>query len=69
MHVERDTMIRKLTVKNYKSLRDVSIPLQRLTVLAGPNASGKTNVLDSLSLVCDLVQGKILLASRGGDFR
>lgn len=62
-------MIKKLTVRNYKSLKDVTIPLQQLTVLAGPNASGKTNILDALSFVCDLARGKDPLASRGQDFR
>lgn len=33
------------------SLRDVTLPLKPLTVLVGPNASGKTNVLNALSLL------------------
>ena len=63
-------MIKKLTVKNYKSLKDITISFQPLTILAGPNASGKTNILDALSFVCDLVHGgKDPLESRGKDFR
>ncbi|MBI4596296.1 MAG: AAA family ATPase [Candidatus Tectomicrobia bacterium] len=62
-------MIKKLTVKNYKSLKELTISFQPLTILAGPNASGKTNILDALSFVCDFVQGKNPLDSRGKDFR
>lgn len=41
-------MIKKLKIKNFKSLRDVEIELGKFTVLIGPNASGKSNLLDSL---------------------
>jgi len=42
-------MIETVSFKNFKALRDVTIPLERLTVLVGPNASGKTSVLQGLS--------------------
>ncbi len=41
-------MIDIVRFKNFKALRDVSIPLERLTMLVGPNASGKTSVLQGL---------------------
>ena len=62
-------MLKKLMVKNYKSLKDITVPLQSLTVLAGPNAAGKTNILDALSFVSDLARGEDPLGSRGRDFR
>ena len=38
-------------IKNYLSLRDVTFSLKPLTVLVGPNASGKSNVLNALNLL------------------
>lgn len=42
-------MIDKVVFENFKALREVSLDLERLTVLVGPNASGKTSVLEGLS--------------------
>jgi predicted ATPase len=41
-------MIEKVEFRNFKALRDVSLDLERFTVLVGPNASGKTSVLEGL---------------------
>lgn len=41
-------MIHAVRFRNFKSLRDVELELDRLTVLVGPNASGKTSVLEGL---------------------
>lgn len=41
-------MIRKVHFKNFRSLRDVELTLEPLTVLVGPNSSGKTTVLEGL---------------------
>ncbi|MDM8552805.1 AAA family ATPase [Desulfobacterales bacterium HSG2] len=43
--------LEKIHIRNFLSLRDVTLPLKRLTVLVGPNASGKSNVLRSLWLL------------------
>jgi len=45
-------MIRKLSIRNYKCLRDVTVDLERFTVLVGPNASGKSSILQALDLLC-----------------
>lgn len=47
-------MITKLTVKNFKCLRDVSVDFAPLTVLIGPNDSGKTSILEALYLLGQL---------------
>jgi predicted ATPase len=39
-------MITRLQVRNFKSLRDIDLPLAPLNVLVGPNMSGKSNLLD-----------------------
>src|SRR3954469_26013718 len=46
--VQGRAMLETVSFKNFKALRDVTIPLERFTVLAGPNASGKTTVLQGL---------------------
>jgi predicted ATPase len=41
-------MLKKLTVCGFKSLAQTSIELPRLAVLFGPNAAGKSNLLDAV---------------------
>jgi predicted ATPase len=41
-------MIQKVHIQNFKSLRDVSIELERFTVFVGANGSGKTSVLEAI---------------------
>lgn len=48
-------MIRRVRVRGYKSLRDVELTLRPLTVILGPNASGKSNLLDALGLLSAMV--------------
>lgn len=43
--------LEEVHIKHLLSLRDVVLPLKQLTVLVGPNASGKSNVLSALSLL------------------
>lgn len=47
-------MLDRLTVRGFKSLRDVSVELPRLTVLFGPNAAGKSNLLDAIEALSRL---------------
>ena len=42
-------MLTKLTVRNFKSLVDVTVEFPRLAVLFGPNAAGKSNLLDAIA--------------------
>ncbi len=48
-------MIRRIEALNYRCLRYVSQPLGHFHVLVGPNASGKSNFLDVLGLVRDIL--------------
>ena len=50
-------MIESLSIRNFKVLRDVDIVLQPLTVIVGPNASGKTSILQSLEIVSAWLTG------------
>ncbi len=48
---EMKTFLEKVHIENYLSLRDVSLPLKPLTILVGPNASGKSNILSALGFL------------------
>lgn len=59
----------KLHVRHYKSIDDAQIKFsERITVLVGPNAAGKSNVVDSLRFVRDAVAIDLehAIAARGG---
>jgi len=43
--------LKRLYVRNFLSLRDVSVEFGKLNVLIGPNASGKSNLLKALRLL------------------
>ncbi|GAB47347.1 AAA family ATPase [Mobilicoccus pelagius] len=57
-----------LAVAGYRSLRDVVVPLGRLTVVTGANGSGKSNLYRALRLLADCGQGRVVasLAREGG---
>ncbi|WP_419918204.1 AAA family ATPase [Candidatus Poriferisocius sp.] len=46
----------RLAVSNFRSLEKVDIPLGTLTVMIGPNGSGKTNVLNLLRFLASTVR-------------
>ena len=43
-------MINSVAIENFKNLRRIQIDLDRFTVFVGPNASGKTSVLQAVDL-------------------
>lgn len=59
----------KLTAKNYRSLKDVSIEFGELNFFIGPNASGKSTILDALRFLHEGVRSRDFRSavfSRGG---
>ena len=44
-------MINRVTIEEYKSFGRLTLDLRPLTVIFGPNASGKSNLLDALYLI------------------
>ena len=44
-------MLKRIKIQGYKSLVDLELNLKPLSVLVGPNASGKSNFLDALQLL------------------
>ncbi|RLE87840.1 MAG: hypothetical protein DRN04_17750 [Thermoprotei archaeon] len=53
---EHVAKITKLRVRNFLSLRKVSLELGKLNVFVGPNSSGKSNVVRALQLLTNHVQ-------------
>lgn len=60
--------LRRVVLKNYKSIGYCDVRLQPLTFLVGTNGSGKSNFLDALHLVKDALSGSLdnALNERGG---
>ncbi|MDI6810458.1 MAG: AAA family ATPase [archaeon] len=44
-------MISKIKIGNFKSIKDLELELAPLTIFVGPNASGKSNVLESIAIL------------------
>jgi predicted ATPase len=61
-------MLSVLAISNYRSLRNLIVPLQRLNVITGPNGSGKSSLYRALRLLADTAQGHVVtsLAREGG---
>ncbi len=61
-------MLTTLAVANYRSLRDLAIPLGRLNLVTGSNGSGKSSVYRALRLLAETAQGGVIraLAREGG---
>ena len=61
-------MYSTVAVSGYRSLRDVVVPLGRLTVVTGPNGSGKSSVYRALRLLAACGRGEVVgaLAREGG---
>lgn len=43
-------MIEQVLIENYKSIKDLSLPLNRLNVLIGSNGAGKSNFISFFEL-------------------
>ena len=61
-------MLHTLAVANYRSLRDLVLPLWSLNVVTGPNGSGKSNLYKGLRLLSETAFGTAVesLAAEGG---
>ena len=53
-------MLTRARIEGYKSLVDAEVRLEPLTVLFGPNAAGKSNLLDALQLLSKLGTSRTL---------
>jgi predicted ATPase len=60
--------LRRVSIRNYKSIGKADVILSPLTILVGRNGSGKSNFLDALRFVADSLQTSLdhAVKSRGG---
>lgn len=61
-------MLRTVAIRGYRSLRDIVLPLARLTVVTGANGTGKSSLYRALRLLADCGRGEVIgsLAREGG---
>ncbi|MGD7789357.1 AAA family ATPase [Propionibacteriaceae bacterium Y1700] len=61
-------MITTLAIENYRSLRDLVLELDQLTVITGANGTGKSSLYRALRLLADCGAGEVIgsLARSGG---
>lgn len=63
--------ITRVRLKNWRNFRSLDVPLRDVTYLLGPNASGKSNLLDAFKFLRDISKPKggglqTAVADRGG---
>lgn len=61
-------MLATLAISNYRSLRELVVPMGRLNLVTGANGSGKSNLYRALRLLAETAQGGVVpsLAREGG---
>jgi predicted ATPase len=60
--------IRELSVSGYRSIKDITLKLQPVNVLVGPNGCGKSNLYNSMYVLAQAANGRLAqtLAQEGG---
>ena len=61
-------LLRRVVLRNYKSIAACDVSLAQLSFLVGPNGSGKSNFLDALRFIADALRFSVdhALRDRGG---
>ncbi len=62
-------MLTSLTVRGFKSLKDVTVEFPRMSVLFGPNAAGKSNLLDAIQALSRIGTQRTLADALGEPIR
>ncbi|MDN4518111.1 AAA family ATPase [Mycolicibacterium austroafricanum] len=61
-------MLDTVAIRGYRSLREIVLPLRRLTVITGANGTGKSSLYRALRLLADCGRGEVIasFAREGG---
>jgi predicted ATPase len=61
-------MLQTIAIRGYRSLREVVLPVRRLTLVTGANGTGKSSLYRALRLLADCGRGEVIgsLAREGG---
>jgi len=61
-------VINTLHIQNYRSIREMSLELEQLNIVFGPNGTGKSNIYKAIHLMHSAAQGQFsqALANEGG---
>ena len=61
-------MIITMAISGYRSIRELVLPLEQLTLITGANGSGKSSLYRAIRLLADVAQGQVVsaLAREGG---
>ena len=62
-------MLKRLAVHHFKSLNQVEVELPRLAVLFGPNAAGKSNLVEAIRVLSWIGTQRTLADALGGSIR
>ena len=53
-------MLQTVAIRGYRSLREVILPLGRLSIITGANGAGKSSVYRALRLLADCGRGEVI---------
>jgi predicted ATPase len=56
--------LKKITVRGFKSIEEVSLPLNNLNILIGPNGAGKSNFISLFNFLRQLVEQRLQVTVR-----
>lgn len=54
--------IKQIHLRGFRSVRDLTLPLQQLNVVSGPNGCGKSNLYKAVRLLHEAANGRLALA-------
>lgn len=49
------TMLKRINIAGYRSIRDVSVNLENINILIGPNGAGKSNFISAFALIQKII--------------
>ena len=53
--------IEQIQIRGFRSIRDLTLPLQQLNVVSGPNGCGKSNLYKAVRLLHEAASGRLAL--------